>query len=265
MKSDFLTEPTLRKSVRLTSALLNYAHPPGLNLTPLGTAWSLDPLARVNNAARRAFLDLFNMLDGMQRRVHDLRTTDLQLFFKWWKVFASFVTAALTSYESVIVPWLLSCSTFDVEKIPSDVSLVRAHAHSTTLAGIVSAFDTINKQTLRRAPDETLARMIKTSSDMRLIIEFYAAMENSLPRLIESHFNQLDVKALERRLAIHLHKTGVSHTRRMHLHIVARSMTDDSVSAWHKLFPHLIRLSYQAYTSKFQTTYVAVVNALASS
>lgn len=263
MKSDFLSEP-IRKSVTLTSALLNYSRPPGLNLVPLGTAWSLDPLARVNNAARRAFIDLFTIIDSMQRRVHDLRTADLQLFFKWWEFSASFVTVALASYESVVIPWLSSCSSFDVTKVPPDVSLTQAQAHSSTLEGMVSAFDAIDKQRSRRAPDESLARMIKAIAEVKLIIEFYAAMENSLPPVIESHFNQPEVKVLERRLATYLQKTGTSHVRRMHLHFMARGMTDESVSAWLRLIPLLTRFSYETYTTKFHKNCVAVVYTLAS-
>lgn len=265
LKSHFLTEQPLRNSVRLTSVLLNYAHPPGLNLVPLGTAWSLDPLARLNNAARRAFLDLFNMIDGMQRRVHDLRTADLLIFFKWWKLFASFNSVVLASYESVIIPWLLSSKSSEKPDFIPDLMIAQAQSHSKILDKIISSFDTIYKQTPRRAPDETLARIIKSTSDVKPIIAFYAAVESTFPPVIEHSFNQTEVKSFERRLVTFLHKTGVSQIRRMHLHIVARSMTDESISAWHKLIPPLTRISYQTYTSKFQTTYVAVVNTLASS
>lgn len=90
VKSDFLAKTMpARKSARLTSAILNYSRPDGLNLVPLGTSWAVDIFARLNNGARRSFIDLYNMIDAMQHRVSDLRTSELKLFLHWWHLFAS--------------------------------------------------------------------------------------------------------------------------------------------------------------------------------
>lgn len=265
LKSDFLSShQPLRRSVRLTSALLNYAHPPGLNLVPLGSAWSLDPIARINNGARRTLLDLFNMIDGMQRRVHDLRTSDLQLFFQWWKLFASFFSTSLQSYNCVVIPWLTSHASLDENAIQEKLSREQMQMHCTTVESMLSSFDKIRDQAGRRAPDETLARIIKAASEVRPIVQFYGAMENELASMIDCHSSPAQAKWLEKRLATFVHKTGAKHLRRMHLHIVVRGMTPESAAAWNKIIPSLVRLSYQGHSSKFQSTYVAVVNKLAS-
>lgn len=260
MPSDFLSATAApRKSARLSSALLNYRRPDGLNLVPLGSSWALDIFARLHNGIRRELIDLYNMIDAMQKHIQDLRTSDLKLFFSWWDLFSSFMEVACDAHEMVLFPWIRKRA-----ELPEALSESARSKLNETVESMLGSFDTVYSQMSRRPPDETMAKIIKALVDMHPIVEHFENFENNVPTLIEEHFKPKEAKSIEKKLASFLHKTGDSDFRRLHLSIVARGMTEEVLSAWQKLLPPLVRLSYRSYSNRFTETHIAAVQKLAT-
>lgn len=260
ISSDFLTaQAAPRKSARLTSALLNYRRPEGLNLIPLGSSWALDVFARLHNGARRELIDMYNMVDAMQKRVEDLRSADLKLFFSWWDLFSSFVEVSFEVHQKVLVPWIQKRST-----VPRELGEEAQETVKKILNTLLSNFDTIYSQLPRRPPDETMAKIIKGLVDMHPIVEYLENIENTVPEVVEEVYKPSDAKKIEKKVAQFLHKRGDDDFRRMHLSVVARGMTTDGLSAWHKVLSPLVRISYRSFGKAFEATHVKIVQKLAS-
>lgn len=260
INSDFLSaQPAPRKSARLTSALLNYRRPEGLNLIPLGSSWALDVFARLHNGIRRELIDMYNMIDAMQKHIQDLRSGDLNLFFDWWDLFSSYIEVSFDLHAKLLVPWVLKKGV-----MPKSLD---EHARSNmkkTLGAMLANFDTVYSQLPRRPPDETMAKIIKGLVDMHPIVEYLENCENNIPPVLEELYKPADAKKIEKKIASFLHKKGDEEFRRMHLSIVARAMTAEGLSAWQKLLPPFTRLSYKSYAKSFDTSHVKIVQKLAS-
>lgn len=260
MASDFLTGNTApRKSARLSSALLNYRRPDGLNLVPLGSSWALDVFARLHNGIRRELIDLYNMIDSMQKRIQDLRTADLNMFFSWWDMFSSYMEVACDAHEKVLIPWVTKRG-----RLPDALDETARLQLTGKVREMLAKFDTVYSQLNRRPPDETMAKIIKALVDMHPIVECLENFENYIPTAIEENYKHKDARTIEKKLASFLNKTGDSDFRRMHLCVVSRGMTEDVLSAWQRLLPPLIRLSYRSHTNKFTETHLSIVRKLAS-
>lgn len=260
MPSDFLTANAApRKSARLSSALLNYRRPDGLNLVPLGSSWALDVFARLHNGIRRELIDMYNMIDAMQKHIQDLRTGDLKLFFSWWDLFSSFMEVACDAHNKILLPWILKRG-----ELPETLNEGVRSKLNETVDAMLGNFDTVYSQLSRRPPDETMAKIIKALVDMHPIVEYFENFENNIPTVLEEYYKPKDAKSIEKKLAAFLHKTGDTDFRRLHLSIVARGMTEEVLSAWQKLLPPFVRFSYRSYASKFADTHITTVQKLAT-
>lgn len=260
MASDFLNANAApRKSARLSSALLNYRRPDGLNLVPLGSSWALDIFARLHNGIRRELIDLYNMIDSMQKRIQDLRTADLEMFFSWWDLFSSFMEVACDAHEKILIPWVKKRG-----KLPDVLDEATQLQLSQKVSTMLSNFDTVYSQLSRRPPDETMAKIIKALVDMHPIVECLEKFENNVPLVIEENYKRRDGKSIEKKLASFLNKTGDADFKRLHLCVVSRGMTEEVLSAWQRLLPPLIRLSYRSHANKFTDTHISIVQKLAT-
>lgn len=259
VSSDFLTATVSpRKSARLSSALINYRRPDGLNLVPLGSTWALDVFARLHNGIRRELIDMYNMIDSMQRRIQELRTPDLIFFFNWWDLFSSYIEVSFEAHDKLLIPWIVKKSA-----LPDSLNEnVRANMKQ-TIHSMLKSFDMSYSQLPRRPPDETMAKIIKGLVHMHPIIEYLEKFENDIPGIIESNYRQKDVKVMERKIAAFLHKTGDLDFKHMHLCVAARGMTEEALSAWHKILPIWIRLSYRTNGKLFSNSHLSVVRKLA--
>lgn len=260
VSSDFLTASVApRKSARLSSALINYRRPDGLNLVPLGSSWALDVFARLHNGIRRELIDMYNMIDSMQRRIQELRTSDLKLFFNWWNLFSSYVEVSFDAHDKLLIPWIVKKGS-----LPDSLNEnVRANMKQ-TIHSMLKNFDTCYSQLPRRPPDETMAKIIKALVHMHPIVEYLEKFENDIPVTIEDNYRSRDAKIMERKIAIFLHKTGDLDFKHMHLSVVARGMTEEVLSAWHKILPIWVRLSYRSNGRLFSNAHLSVVRKLAA-
>ncbi|CAN8076418.1 unnamed protein product [Agarophyton chilense] len=257
--SDFLaTQTTEKKSVRLSSALLNYTRPDGINPVPLGSSWALDLLARLHNATRRELIDLYNMVDSMKRRVHQLGSADLRSFFTWWHLFSSFLKTTFEAHTQLLFPWVSTRA-----QLPDALGEQPIHGVKDKLQSLFKEFRTANEQLSRRAPDETLARIIKALVHMHLIVQHLETVENTLPELIEQQFQPAEAKRLEKKLVRFMHSHGRADYKKMHLMLITNAMTSEAASAWHKSMPTMLRLSYRTTSNRFNATHTAAVRKLA--
>lgn len=259
INSDFLSSiAPVRKSARLSSALLNYSRPEGINLVPLGSSWGLDVFARLHNGTRRELIDLYNMIDSMQRRVQDLRTPDLKLFFSWWKLFSSFLQVSLQCHDELLMTWVTQKTS-----LPESLNGEYRQEVKHKVNNMLKSFSVIQDNLSRRPPDETMAKIIKGLVDMHPIVEYFERIENSLPEVVEEVYKPRDAKKIEKKLASYLHNTGHPDIRRMHLLLMARAMTDEVLSAWQKTISLLVRLSFKSSNRRFEATHMLPIQQLA--
>lgn len=292
VESDFLqTNVTSRKSVRLTSALLHYARPDGLNLVALGTSHSLDTFARLNNGIRRSMIDLYNMVDTMRRQVQDMRTATIRRFFTWWTLFASFLTTSLDIYHDIFLPWIVARMTnhpgggngtnnIDHGNSGDDVVIMRKRKNECdsrieltetvkTVDETVALFNTIRNHVNRRAPDETIARIIRALEKLAGFPRFLQVTEDRLPDIIDqecggdggkSTISEKEFLKLHRRVLRYLHGHGSSaEKRRFHVLLVERGMTFEEMAAWRPMVPFHIRMAAWASKTKFEKKYMNIL------
>lgn len=260
LASDFLTASVSpRKSARLSSALINYKRPDALNLVPVGSNPLLDIFTRLHNGLRRELIDLYNMVDAMQRRIQHLRSSDLKMFFAWWDLFSSYVETCFEAHDRVLIPWVRRKG-----GMPESLSDVAVKAMNTTVDMMLREFDTTYSQLPRRPPDETMAKIIKGLVHMHPLVEYLETFENDVPLAIEQRCKHKDAVVMERKLARFLQRTGDLNYRQMHLSIVARGMTDEAASAWRRRLPFWIKISYRSTGKLFSSTHLAVVRKLAA-
>lgn len=256
--SDFVTAKPRRKSARLSSALLDYKRPEGLNMVALGSSSSVDVFVRPHNGLRRELIDMYNMIDSMQRRVNDLRTADLFLFFDWWNLFASYLQITIQVTNDMLVPWALGEAS-----TPTALAVEVRDAGKQGAKSLIDIFEVVFQQLHRRPPDESLAKMIKGLVHIHPIFKFVQAVENTLPEIVEGKYSDMDVSTMERAIALHYHKNGDITLRRFHLVVMARGMTDEIFSAWKRCLPPLVRFTSKALKPRFAAQHLGVVEKLA--
>lgn len=257
--SDFLTaRAPERKSARLSSALLDYKRPDGLNLVPLGTTWSVDIFVRPHNGIRRELIDLYNMLDSMQRRVQELRSGDLKRFFQWWDVFASYLETVFDLSDKMLVTWAINGGERPEALSSSVASACREH-----ISSMLGLFDVILEQMSRRPPDESLAKIIKALTHIHPIFEYIEAVENTMPEVAEQNMTAKQAVGMEKKIANYLHKNGDPDYKQFHLSMLGRGMTDEIASAWRRRVPPLLRLMTAFTKGKFEAYHIGVVDKLA--
>lgn len=259
--SDFLTavQPE-RKSARLSSALLDYKRPEGLNLVPIGSSWSLDLFARHHNGSRRELIDMYNMIDSMQKRIQEVRNHDLEAFLNWWDVFASYLLVSQEGEEKILIAWLEKLPNIE---IPEELQKEERQKISTTIKELCESFDQIDNLLKRRAPDESMAKIIKSLVRVEPIVTYFERVESLLPAVVEKSGDAKEGKRLERQMAKYLYKNGHPSERKLHLCILGRGMTSDVLSAYRKLLPMHVRLLSHSYQAQFDKTHVSVVDRLA--
>lgn len=259
VESDFISKEPPHKSLRLTCAVLNYVRPDGLNLVPLGSSVSVDLFARLNNGMRRGLIDLYNIIEAMRRGVQDLRTSKLKLFFRWWDIFASFLSVSFDAYQQVLLPWVSR-----KEPLPETVAVSATDAVGKSIDSVLNTFKTIHSHMMRRAPDETIARIIKALNGIHPLVKYFFEIENNLPDLVERQYSRKETENIEKGLITFVHKQGSPLHRRMHVLVLARGMTIEEHAAWKHTLPFFVRVSMRAHSSKFKTNFVSVFQKLAS-
>lgn len=256
--SHFLDNEPSRKSVRLSQSIVNYSRPAELKLIPLNSTHAFVIFARLNNGIRRAFSDFYDMVEGMCRIVKEMHIWHLKLFFRWWQIFASFLSASLDAYKDLLLPWVQR-----KVQLPDSVTVDHAKDLCKSIKIVLDILENLESKITRRSPDETVRKIIKAVSAIPILFKYLIDVEKHIPALVEEHFTQKEILITEKHLANFLHKNGVPQCRRMHLLVLARGMTSE-VAAWKNFLSFHVRMSSWAQSSKFQANYVEVVQKLSS-
>lgn len=259
IRSDFLQKEIHRKSIRLTSGLLTCTRPSGLNLIALGTSPSMDIFVRLGNGIRRILLDLYNIIEGLRTQIIELRTKEVKLFFKWWEILDSYISTSLDVYSILLLPW---ASQYNLSNLP-DIKSVRKIFRET-----VKCFDGIESHISRRAPDETIARIIKGLTQMgESISNFLQSVENYVPDgLDDGGVKEKEIMKMEKKVVRFLHRRGVAMYRRLHLLILERGMSLEEAAAWKSMtVPLDLRITIWTMTTRLESKYLVVVQALSES
>lgn len=257
--SDFLGHAQReRKSARLSSAILDYKRPDGLNLVTLGSSWSVDIVLRPHNGVRRELIDLYNMVDSMQRRVQDLRSQDIKMFFGWWDAFVSLLETVFDVSNKVLIPWAVGSGS-----PPSVLNEAARNANKENVNAMLKEFDIILEQLSRRPPDESLAKIIKGLKHIHQLFLYMEAVESLIPEIIEAARSEKEVRRMEKKVATYLHKNGDPDYRQFHLLMVGRGMTTEVASTWKRVVPPVIRILAGAQKNSFASTHLRSVDKLA--
>lgn len=257
--SDFLGQHAReRKSARLSSALLDYKRPEGLNLVPLGTSWAVDIFVRPHNGIRRELIDLYNIVDSMQRRIQDLRSQDLRIFFQWFDAFSSLLETVFEVSDQLLIPWAVGDGT-----PPTGLGEAARSANKAHIEAMLKEFDIVVAQMGRRPPDESLAKIIKSLKHIHLCFDYLESVENLMPEVAEASRSEKEGRRMEKKVAAYLHKNGDPDYRRFHLLQVGRGMTNEVASAWKRVLPGVIRITSSAQRNAFQAKHLRCVDELA--
>lgn len=200
---------------------------------------------------------MYNMVDSMQKRVQEIRTADLNLFFIWWDLFSSYLETTFACHDELLWPWITSKL-----KLSDCAPDLKKEETKKIMDAFLKKFDVIYDQISRRPPDETMAKMIKALADVHPIVEYFERIEANLPDHIESAYNIKEARKIERKISSYMHHKGDQQFRKMHLLVMSRGMTDQLISAWRKTLSLILRLSYRSATKRFQATHLHAVNKL---
>jgi len=82
---------------------------PSLQFSSFNVSWVVDVFSLAHNAARRELVDLYDMLESMEKRKRELLIPqDVTLLFQWLRAFRVFLFAYFECEDKVIFPWIES-------------------------------------------------------------------------------------------------------------------------------------------------------------
>lgn len=257
--SHFLINEPSRKSIILSPSIVNPTRPVELKLTPLTFSPAVDLFVRLNNGIRQAFTDFFEMSEAMCRIVKDVRTSHLKLFFRWWQIFASFLSASIDAYKDLLLPWVQLKA-----QLPDSITVYHTEALWRSVKTVLDTLEKIESQVMRRPPDETVPKIVKALSGIPVLFQYLTDTEKYFPVLLREHYTEKEVSVIEKKLFKFLQRRGSPLCRRMHLLVLARGMTPEEVVAWKPSLSIPVRMSLWAQSHKFQANFVEVIQELSS-
>lgn len=74
--------------------------------TGVTSNWALDVFSLPHNAIRAECVDLYNILESIHARSHQVCVLELEEFFSWWKTFESFIIEYFDFEADVLFPWV---------------------------------------------------------------------------------------------------------------------------------------------------------------
>jgi len=82
---------------------------PSLQFSSWHKSWVVDLFSLPHNAIRRELIDLYDMIESMEKRKRDFHVElELGLFFTWLRTFQRFLYTYFTFEEKVMFPWVES-------------------------------------------------------------------------------------------------------------------------------------------------------------
>ncbi|KAK1858844.1 hypothetical protein I4F81_001444 [Pyropia yezoensis] len=173
---------------------------PPVTLTPYPSDWATDVVSFLHNALRREMMDLYALLDAMQRKQAVLTLDHITTFYVWWAPFHRFFLAALAAEEAEVFPPLAERAPITHQRVRESsrtLATERLRRGLAAVAAYASAF------TPTRPAGETLSGLLAAVDELSWVHGYWAAMEAAVPPLLVAQFRKRDKVAWERRIAAH--------------------------------------------------------------
>lgn len=172
-----------------------------VSLAPYGTNWASDVVVFLHNAVRREFMDLYALLDLMQRKRRTLTHDLVDVFFEWWTDFETFCVATVNAETEVIFPPLMKRTPLTAPALRDSARML---ANGKFVVGLRKVTDFRPNFTPHLPAGEVLPRLISLVSELSFIHDYYASQEAALPPVIAAHFRKRNKASWEKALTDHM-------------------------------------------------------------
>jgi len=200
-KNDILRTATVRKR-EINSKLM--AELPRIVLAPYGDGdWARDVVVFLHNAMRREFMDLYALLDIMQRKKSLLTHDVIESFFDWWADFQAFCLAAVNAATDEVFPPITAREPITHQKVRQSSRMLTNGRFLVILQKITE----YQSQFSRSKPaGEMLPGLLALVDELSFIHTYWASLEEVIPPVIAVHFRKRDKALWERRIAAHVRR-----------------------------------------------------------
>lgn len=199
--NDILRTAMVRKR-EINSKLI--AEFPKIVLAPYGEGdWARDVVIFLHNAMRREFMDLYALLDVMQRKKSLLTHDVIGSFFDWWCDFQSFCIAAINAETDEVFPPITAREPITNHKVRQSSRMLTNGRFLVILQKVTDYQSAFNRN---RPAGEMLPGLLALVDQLSFIHPYWAALEELVPPAIAMHFRKRDKALWERRIAAHVRR-----------------------------------------------------------
>lgn len=177
---------------------------PKIVLSPYGEGdWARDVVVFLHNAMRREFIDLYALLDVMQRKKSLLTHDVIDSFFDWWGDFQSFCVAAINAETDEVFPPITHREPITNHKVRQSSRMLTNGRFLVILQKVTDYQSAFNRN---RPAGEMLPGLLALVDELSFIHPYWAALEELVPPAIAVHFRKRDKALWERRIAAHVRR-----------------------------------------------------------
>lgn len=199
--NDILRTAMVRKR-EINSKLI--AEFPRITLSPYGEGdWARDVVVFLHNAMRREFMDLYALLDVMQRKKSLLTHDVIESFFDWWGDFQSFCVAAINAETDEVFPPITNREPITNHKVRQSSRMLTNGRFLVILQKVTDYQSAFNRN---RPAGEMLPGLLALVDELSFIHPYWSALEELVPPAIAVHFRKRDKALWERRIAAHVRR-----------------------------------------------------------
>eukprot|EP00168_Porphyra_purpurea_P010651 TRINITY_DN2651_c0_g1_i2.p2 TRINITY_DN2651_c0_g1~~TRINITY_DN2651_c0_g1_i2.p2 ORF type:complete len:352 (+),score=140.71 TRINITY_DN2651_c0_g1_i2:486-1541(+) len=177
---------------------------PRIVLAPYGDGdWARDVVVFLHNAMRREFMDLYALLDVMQRKKSLLTHDVIESFFDWWADFQAFCLAAINAATDEVFPPITAREPITHQKVRQSSRMLTNGRFLVILQKITDYQSQFSRS---RPAGEMLPGLLALVDELSFIHAYWAALEELIPPVIAVHFCKRDKALWERRIAAHVRR-----------------------------------------------------------
>eukprot|EP00183_Erythrolobus_madagascarensis_P001577 CAMPEP_0185851674 /NCGR_PEP_ID=MMETSP1354-20130828/10969_1 /TAXON_ID=708628 /ORGANISM="Erythrolobus madagascarensis, Strain CCMP3276" /LENGTH=881 /DNA_ID=CAMNT_0028552709 /DNA_START=27 /DNA_END=2672 /DNA_ORIENTATION=+ len=227
---------------------------PVLIPVPYGEKWSMDIFALPHNAIKRELVDLYKILGSLQKRMMDLRHTEIDDFYNWWEVFEAFVLDFFEMEEGIIFPWIES-------RIPlgkSNFSQTQRSIVKGRLSRLMHEIDDCEYKFTNLPAGEVLPRLLECLDRFTpKLLEYFGEQERRLPRAIEVKFEAVDKRWVDENCLAFM--MNAKYTNEL-VTIMTRWLNENQLREWKRNnLKGTARLSYSMWRNQLNKNHISIV------
>mmetsp|Transcript_3034 Transcript_3034/g.5366 ORF Transcript_3034/g.5366 Transcript_3034/m.5366 type:complete len:911 (-) Transcript_3034:1001-3733(-) len=228
---------------------------PVLVPAPYGEKWSMDIFALPHNAIKRELVDLYRILMSLQKRMIDLRHSEIDDFYNWWEVFEAFVLDYFEIEERVIFHWIES-------RIPlgqTRFSKTQRMVFKGRLSRLMHDIDDCEYKFTNLPAGEVLPRLLSCLDRFTpRLLEYFGEQERRLPRAIERKFTAEDKRWADEKMMAFM--MDAKYTNELVV-LLTRWLNQDQLKDWKRAnLKGTARLSYSVWRNQFNKNHIAIVD-----